>query len=165
MQPEQQNSTGTPNNTEMTTHQHAPALANEKQMRIENEPLSRDVTGWKWALTSIAILLSIFLYALDATIVAAIQPIIVTDFAAVDKLAWLSVALLLAATATNMVWGHIYTQFNFKWLYIGNAFLFEVGSAICGVSCSGLYVGVGSLIAVTTPMVERPLYVSATGIT
>lgn len=139
------------------------------------------MTGWKWALASIAILSSIFLYALDATIVAAVQPIIVTEFGAVDKLAWLSVAFLLSATATNMVWGRIYTQFNSKWLYLGNVFLFEVGSAICGaapnmnvmivgraicgVSGSGLYVGVMSLIAVTTTMAERPLYVSGTGIT
>ncbi|KAF2823433.1 putative MFS drug efflux transporter [Ophiobolus disseminans] len=174
-------STGTSNSTELSTRPDAAALANEKQTHVEIEPLPRDVTGWKWVLASIAILSSIFLYALDATVVAAVQPIIVTDFGAVDKLAWLSVAFLLAATATNMVWGRVYTQFNSKWLYLGNVFLFEVGSAICGaapnmnvmivgralcgVSGSGLYVGVMSLIAVTTTMAERPLYISATGIT
>lgn len=174
-------STGASNSTELSMRPDAAALDNEKQTPVEAEPFPRDVTGWKWTLASIAILSSIFLYALDATIVAAVQPIIVTDFGAVDKLAWLSVAFLLAATATNMVWGRVYTQFNSKWLYIGNVFLFEVGSAICGaapsmnvlivgraicgVSGSGLYVGVMSLIAVTTTMAERPLYISGTGLT
>lgn len=155
--------------------------ATEKATTAESQPQPRDVAGWKWAVVSIAILSSIFLYALDATIVAAVQPLIVADFHAVDKLAWLSVAFLLAATATNMVWGRVYTQFNSKWLYIVNVFLFEVGSAICGaapsmnvmilgraicgVSGSGLYVGVMSLIAITTNMAERPLYVSGTGVT
>jgi MFS family permease len=181
MQIEHQEPPSASPSTESSPHHGATAPANEKQMRVEDEPLRRDVTGWKWGLASVAILLSIFLYALDATIVAAIQPLIVTDFNAVEKLAWLSVAFLLAATATNMVWGRIYTQFNSKWLYIGNVFLFELGSAICGaapninvmilgraicgVSGSGLYVGVMSLIAVTTTMAERPLYISATGIT
>lgn len=128
-----------------------------------------------------AVLSSLFLYALDNTVVAAIQPIIVTEYKAVDRLPWLSVAFLLGATATNMVWGRIYSQFNSKWLYFFNVALFEVGSAICGasptmnglivgraicgVSGSGLYVGVMTLVAVTTTMAERPLYVSGTGVT
>jgi MFS family permease len=181
MQVEHLASVDASNRTELSNHSNATKSANEKQTHIKVEPLPRDITGWKWALASIAILSSIFLYALDATVVAAVQPLIITDFGAVDKLAWLSVAFLLAATATNMVWGRVYTQFNSKWLYLGNVFVFEVGSAICGaapnmnvmivgraicgVSGSGLYVGVMSLIAVTTTMAERPLYVSATGIT
>ncbi|KAL5120856.1 hypothetical protein ACEQ8H_001337 [Pleosporales sp. CAS-2024a] len=167
--------------TQLPTRGHASPNDDEKQAVIKPEPLPRDVSGWKWALASTAILSSIFLYALDATVVAAVQPLIVTEFDSVDKLAWLSVAFLLTATATNMLWGRIYTQFNSKWLYLGNVLLFEVGSAICGAapnidvmivgraicgaSGSGLYVGVMSLIAVTTTMAERPLYISGTGIT
>ncbi|KAF7554592.1 hypothetical protein G7Z17_g2759 [Cylindrodendrum hubeiense] len=167
--------------TEPWTGPDAPASSNEKQEQPEIEALPRDITGWKWSLAVAAVLSSIFLYALDNTIVAAVQPIIVTEFNSVDKLPWLSVAFLLGATATNMIWGRMYTQFNSKWLYVFNVGLFEVGSAICGaapsmdvlivgraicgVSGSGLYVGVMSLIAVTTTMAERPLYISATGLT
>ncbi|KAF2877954.1 major facilitator superfamily domain-containing protein [Massariosphaeria phaeospora] len=156
-------------------------MNNEKLEQPEVEPLPRDITGWRWALASTAILASCFLYALDITVVAAIQPIIVAEYDAVDQLAWLSVAVLLSSTATNMVWGRLYTQFNSKWLYLFNVFLFEVGSAICGaapnmevmiagraicgVSGAGLYVGVMSLIAVTTTIAERPLYISGTGVT
>lgn len=41
---------------------------------------------------------------------------------------------LLGATATNLVWGRIHGQFNAKYFYIFNVFLFEVGSAICGAA-------------------------------
>lgn len=80
-----------------------------------------------------------------------------------------------------MVWGRIYGQFNSKWFYIFNVVLFEVGSAlcgaapniealivgraICGIGGAGLYVGVMTLLAVTTTIPERPVYVSMTGFT
>jgi MFS family permease len=160
----------------------ATPTVNEKHNEVgpTDEP-PRRVTGLKWGLAMAAILSSIFLYALDNTVVAAVQPIIVSEFGSIDKLPWLSVAFLLGATATNMVWGRVYSQFSSKWFYVFNVALFEVGSAICGaapnidvlivgraicgVSGSGLYVGVMSLIAVTTTMAERPLYVSGTGLT
>ena len=94
----------------------------------------RDISGWKWALVVTAILSSIFLYALDATIVADIQPAIVAEFDGLEKLTWISVAFLLGASATNLLWGKIYSQMNAKWTYVFCVAAFEVGSAICGVS-------------------------------
>ncbi|TVY83737.1 Efflux pump DEP3, partial [Lachnellula suecica] len=153
----------------------------EKQGETNPEPSPRDIQGIKWGLVMTAILSSIFLYALDITIVADIQPIIIERFGEVEKLPWLSCAVLLGATATNLVWGKIYSQFNAKWFYLFNVFLFEAGSAICGAAPSmnamiigraicgiggaGLYVGVMTLIAFTTTMAERPLYIAATGLT
>jgi len=156
---------------------------NEKlEPRVEEEEESpRDIQGWRWALVVVAILSSTFLFALDNTIVADVQPVIVTHFGAVSKLSWLSVSFLMGAAATNLVWGKIYGQFNAKWTYIFCVFLFEAGSAvcgaapsmnalivgraICGVGGSGLYVGVMTLLAATTTMHERPMYVGGTGLT
>ncbi|KAH8430508.1 putative MFS drug efflux transporter [Aspergillus melleus] len=145
----------------------------------EPEAPPRDINGWKWYSTLAAILASTFLYALDATVVADLQPIIVQDLGGITKLSWLSVAFLLSATATNLAWGRIYGNFNAKWFYIFHVILFEVGSAICGaapsmnvmilgraiagVGGSGLYVGCMTLIAMTTTISERPVYVSCTG--
>lgn len=142
---------------------------------------AREIHGWKWVLVITAILSSIFLYALDATIVADIQPFIIQEFGGIEKLSWLSVAFLASASATNMVWGRIYGHFNVKWFYLFNVLLFELGSAlcgaapnldalivgraICGVGGAGLYVGVMSLLAMTTTIKERPVYNSMTGFT
>lgn len=156
------------------------ALGNA-QGATEMEVTPRNISGWKWYLTVVAILFSTFLYALDATVVADLQPVIVEEFGGIQDLSWLSVAFLLCATATNLAWGRIYGHFNAKWFYIFHVFIFEVGSAICGASPSmdvmllgraiagvggsGLYVGCMTLIATTTTLAERPLYVSCTGFT
>lgn len=108
----------------------------------DNAPLAgpeaplRDISGWKWYLTLASILASTFLYALDATVVADLQSVIVQDLGGITKLSWLSVAFLLSATATNLVWGRVYGHFNAKWFYIFHVTLFEIGSAICGAAPS-----------------------------
>ncbi|KAF7162848.1 hypothetical protein CNMCM5623_007970 [Aspergillus felis] len=156
---------------------------NEKQEAPGDEPEAppRDISGWKWWLVMASILSSIFFYALDNTVVADIQPVIIGDLGELEKLTWLSVAFLLGATATNLIWGKVYSQFNAKWTYILNVAVFEIGSAVCGaapsmnvmivgralcgVAGAGLYVGVMTLIAMTTSLPERPLYVGGTGLT
>lgn len=147
----------------------------------EPEAPPRDINGWKWYLTLVSILASTFLYALDATVVADLQPVIVQELGGIEKIPWLSVAFLLSATATNLVWGRMYGHFTAKWFYIFHVTIFEVGSAICGaapsiyvmilgraiagVGGSGLYVGCMTLIATTTTIAEGPIYISCTGLT
>ncbi|KAE9373047.1 MFS general substrate transporter [Stipitochalara longipes BDJ] len=153
----------------------------KQETETADEVPPRDITGWKWAVVVGAILSSTFLFALDNTIVADVQPVIVTHFHDVGKLSWLSVAFLIGAAATNLVWGKIFGQFNAKWTYILCVTMFEVGSAlcggaptinalivgraICGVGGSGMYVGVMTLLAATTTIHERPMYVGGTGLT
>ncbi|EHK98769.1 putative HC-toxin efflux carrier TOXA [Glarea lozoyensis 74030] len=147
---------------------------------VEEVP-PRDIKGIKWGIVVAAILSSTFLFALDNTIVAVIQPVVVTHFDSVGKLTWLSVSFLIGAASTNLIWGKIFGQFNAKWMYIFCVFLFELGSAvcgaaptmdaliigraICGVGGAGMYVGVMTLLSVTTTLHERPMYVGGTGLT
>lgn len=153
----------------------------KQQAEPAEEVPPRDITGWKWAIVVLAILSSTFLFALDNTIVADVQPVIVTHFNSVGKLSWLSVSFLIGAAATNLVWGKIFGHFNAKWMYIFCVALFEggsalcggapnidaliVGRALCGVGGSGMYVGVMTLLAATTTMHERPMYIGGTGLT
>lgn len=158
------------------------SLDNEKQqVETTEEVPPRTISGVRWVIVVLAILSSTFLFALDNTIVADIQPVIVTHFDAVGKLTWLSVAFLIGAASTNLIWGKIFGQFNAKWMYIFCVTLFELGSAvcgaapsidaliigraICGVGGSGMYVGVMTLLAATTTIHERPMYVGGTGLT
>ncbi|KAH8177214.1 major facilitator superfamily protein [Sarocladium implicatum] len=141
----------------------------------------REVTGWKWIVVVFAILSSTFLFALDNTVVADVQAHIVLRFDSVGDIAWLSVAFIMAAVATNSLFGQLYSVFMPKWLYILSVLIFEVGSALCGAApdmdvlivgralCGlggiGMYIGVMSLFASTTTIQERPIYVASIGLT
>lgn len=71
---------------------------------IQGEKPPRDVTGVAWFLVVLSILISTFLFALDNTIVADVQPAIVERFGAITKLPWLSASFFLAAAGTNLFW-------------------------------------------------------------
>ena len=151
----------------------------DQRLEPKDDAPPRDMPGWKWFIVVLAIYSSQFLFALDNTIVANVQPVIVAHFHSVQKLPWVSVAFLIGAAGTNLVWGKIFGQFNAKWTYILSVFVFEVGSAvcgaapnmnaliigraICGVSGSGMYVGLMTLLASTTTIQERPIYVGGAG--
>jgi hypothetical protein len=86
---------GIQNNSERTSISGNDDFVDEKQLPAAEEVSPRDVHGWKWTLVVISILSSIFLFSLDNTVVADIQPAIVETYGEVDKLPWLSVGFLL----------------------------------------------------------------------
>ncbi|KAL8805547.1 MAG: hypothetical protein Q9200_005387 [Gallowayella weberi] len=164
-----------------TSNGSDPALAEKDEGPAADQKPPRDVHGILWILVVLSVLSSTFLFALDNTIVADVQPAIVERFGSIDKLPWLSVAFLVAAAGTNLVWGKIYAQFDAKFLYLISVFFFEAGSAICGAAntmnalivgraiCgfggAGMYLGVMTLLSVTTTEHERPTYIGFTGVT
>lgn len=86
---------------------------NEKPQDVETSPQisssapvppPRNVTGVSWILVVISVLSSTFLFALDNTVTANIQPVIVTRFNAANLLPWISVAYLLGAASINLFW-------------------------------------------------------------
>ncbi|THV48720.1 hypothetical protein BGAL_0231g00030 [Botrytis galanthina] len=173
-----------PNQTGISSEMASISEIDQEKAQVkqtEDAPPVRDITGWRWALVVAAILSSSFLFALDNTIVAVVQADIVVTFNDVSKLSWLSVGFLIGAASTNLVWGKIFGQFNAKWTYIISIIIFEAGSALCGGApnmsalivgralCgfggSGAYVGVMTLLAASTTINERPLYIGGTGMT
>lgn len=63
----------------------------------------RDMGTFAWASVVISILASMFLFALDNTIVADIQPNIIKTLGNVDELPWISVGYALGAVALNLL--------------------------------------------------------------
>ncbi|ETN44952.1 uncharacterized protein HMPREF1541_09827 [Cyphellophora europaea CBS 101466] len=142
---------------------------------------TRPVKGPLWVLVVISILSSTFLFSLDNTIVAVIQPAIVQRFNAFEKLPWIAVGFVLGGCSMNLVYGKLYSLFDGKILYIVCVSLFEIGSAmcgaapsmdilivgrtICGVGGAGMYMGVMSLLSAFTTEQERPTYIGLTGLT
>lgn len=128
----------------------------------------------------IATVISVFLYALDNTVVADIVPAMVNEFDSVSQLPWLSVGFALGGIALAMPFGKLYGLFDAKWLYIASVVLFMAASALCGgapnmqaevvgrvlagVGGNGMYLGVLTILSVNTSDHERPVYLSLVGV-
>jgi len=168
------------NASDNSTHTHEKSEKPTSQDNTPDKP-PRDISGAKWAVVVVAILSSTFLFALDNTVVADVQPQIVLQFNSVSQISWVAVAFIMAAVSTNLFFGQLYSQVPAKWLYISSTTLFEVGSALCGAAPNmsalivgralaglggiGMYLGVLSLLHHTTTIQERPLYVAGVGLT
>lgn len=157
------------------------ALSSPRGSDADNtkDPTPRTIRGWKWTLAMTTILSTTFLFALDNTIVADIQPSIINQFNDVERLPWFGVGFGLGSTAV-LPWGKAYGIYSVKWLFISTVILFEVGSAICGaapnvnaliigrvlagVGGSGMYSGCLTYISVTTSNMERPLYMAGVAV-
>ncbi|KAF2138174.1 uncharacterized protein K452DRAFT_277993 [Aplosporella prunicola CBS 121167] len=140
----------------------------------------RKIQGFSWFLVVVSILSSIFLYALDNTIVADIIPAIVKDFSSIKDLGWLSVGFNIGGVAVIMPIGKLYGMFDVKWLYIISMVIFLAASALCGGAPNmnaeivgrvfagaggiGLYIGVMILLSTNTTEQERPAYLSLVGL-
>jgi EmrB/QacA subfamily drug resistance transporter len=83
-----------------------------------------------------ALLLGMFLAALDQTIVSTALPTIVADLHGASHLAWVVVAYLLAATVSTPLWGKLGDQYGRKFFFQAAIVIFLCGSALSGLSSS-----------------------------
>jgi EmrB/QacA subfamily drug resistance transporter len=81
-----------------------------------------------------AILLALFLSALDQTIVGTALPRIVTDLSGTELYTWVVTIYLLAATITGPIYGKLSDQFGRRPLLIVGICLFLLGSFLSGLS-------------------------------
>ena len=79
--------------------------SNEKGLKAA--PTGRQIHGLSWALVVGSILTSTFLFGLDNTIVADVQPAIVGKFNSISRLPWLSIAFMIGAASTTLFWSVI----------------------------------------------------------
>ena len=81
-----------------------------------------------------AVLLSLFLAALDQTIVATALPAIVRDFNGIDLVSWVSTGYLLASTAMVPIYGKLSDLYGRKLILLWGIVVFLLGSALCGIA-------------------------------
>ncbi|KAI9046258.1 uncharacterized protein KD926_004096 [Aspergillus affinis] len=150
-------------------------------MKTIEKPQSRQLKSISWLLLVSSLLAALFLFALDNTIVANVQPSIIDTLGHIEKLPWISVSFSLGAVATNLPWGQLYSHFNNKLLFIGGVVIFEVGSAvcgaaptldaliigraICGIGGMSIYLGTINMVSTLTTETERPIYLGLVGLT
>src|ERR1035438_8129100 len=83
-----------------------------------------------------ALMLGMFLAALDQTIVSTALPTIVADLHGASHLSWIVVAYLLTATVSTPLWGKLGDQYGRKFFFQAAIVIFLCGSMLSGLSQS-----------------------------
>ncbi|KAJ5293876.1 hypothetical protein N7508_008697 [Penicillium antarcticum] len=104
-------------------------------------------TGVKLALIALALCLSVFLVALDNSIIATAIPKITDKFHSLEDVGWYGSAYLLTTASLQLLFGKFYSFFSIKWVYLIAIGIFELGSLICGVANSSLTLIIGRAVA------------------
>lgn len=117
--------------------------------------------------------LSVFLVALDQTIIAPALGAITAQFSSVRDIGWYGSAYLVTTTALQPLYGKLYAAFPVKAVYLLAILVFEAGSLVCaaapsstafivgravaGMGTAGLFSGSIVVMAYTLPLGKRPL--------
>jgi EmrB/QacA subfamily drug resistance transporter len=84
----------------------------------------------------LGVLLTMFLAALDQTIVAPALPTIARDLHGFDSVSWVVTAYLLSATATTPILGKLSDLYGRRTLMLGSTGVFILGSIACALAPS-----------------------------
>jgi MFS family permease len=138
-------------------------------------------SGLKLFLVTTALILSIFLGALDSTILATAIPSITATFQSLDQVGWYGSSYYITNAATTSSWGKAYKYFSLKPTFLTAIAIFEVGNlisgaarnsatlilgrAVAGAGGGGIFSGAFIIIAFTARPRMRPAYTGVLGVT
>lgn len=118
--------------------------------------------------------LSLFIVALDRTIVTTAIPRITDEFNSLGDIGWYGSAYMLTGATSQLIFGRIYKFYNMKWVFLTTMVIFEVGSVVCGAAPSsnafiagraiagfasaGIFSGCMLIIIPLVPLHKRPMF-------
>ncbi|KAJ2104507.1 hypothetical protein GGI09_000009 [Coemansia sp. S100] len=108
------------------------------------EPL---IKGKQMLGVMIALALSMFLAALDNTIVSTMLPSIARDFDALSQITWIVSSYIVSSTALQPVYGKLCHIYGHQYVMLFAHAFFAAGSIICGASTSAHMLIAGRTIA------------------
>ncbi|KAK5704814.1 hypothetical protein LTR17_021578 [Elasticomyces elasticus] len=118
----------------------------EHDQQVTDTPISYP-SGSKLVLILTATALSIFLVALDTTIVATAIPQITDDFGSLDDVGWYGSGFFMTTAAFQSLWGKAYKYFSIKLVYLLAIVIFEIGSLVCALAPNSAALIIGRAIA------------------
>src|SRR3954464_7787506 len=137
------------------------------------------LTGRRLVPIFAALMLGMFLAALDQTIVSTALPTIVGELGGLQHLSWVVTSYLLASTASTPLYGKLGDMYGRKPVFLAAILIFLAGSllsglsqtmgqligfrAIQGVGAGGLMVGAQAFIADIVPPRDRGRYMGLIG--
>ncbi|KAJ1647883.1 hypothetical protein LPJ64_000768 [Coemansia asiatica] len=146
----------------------------DKKVRDNEQPLVR---GKQMLGIMVALALSMFLAALDNTIVSTMLPKITEKFEALKLMTWIASSYIISSTALQPMYGKLCNIFGHQYVLLVAHMFFLVGSIICGASNSARMLiagraiaGIGGsglmslcfvVIGDIVPTAKSPMYISA----
>ncbi|KAH8819204.1 putative MFS multidrug transporter [Xylogone sp. PMI_703] len=142
---------------------------------MENADDEDEFPGWrKLVFILTALYLSMFIVALDRTIIGTAIPRITDEFHSIGDVGWYASAYILTTSAFQLIYGRIFTFYSPKWVLLIAIGIFEVGSAVCGAAPSskafivgravaglggaGIFCGVIIIMVISIPLRKRPMF-------
>jgi EmrB/QacA subfamily drug resistance transporter len=137
------------------------------------------LTGAALRTVFVALMLGMFLAALDQTIVSVALPTIVGDLGGLNHLSWVVTSYLLASTISTPIYGKLGDMYGRKPVFLVAILIFLAGSMLAGLSqdmaeligfralqgigAGGLMVGAQAIIADIVPPRDRGRYMGLIG--
>ncbi|KAI0842127.1 efflux pump antibiotic resistance protein [Hypoxylon sp. FL0890] len=103
--------------------------------------------GFRLFVIVAALFVSMFLLALDLTILATAIPKITDEFHRLDHISWYGSAFFLTLGGFQSAWGRLYKYFPLKTSFICAILVFELGSLISGVAPNSTALIIGRAIS------------------
>ncbi|KEY70991.1 hypothetical protein S7711_00828 [Stachybotrys chartarum IBT 7711] len=143
-----------------------PALHNQSNENYKPRTL-------KFWLIIISTFASLFLVALDRTILATAIPSITDEYGSLGDIGWYGSAYMLTTAAFQLLFGRIYRFYDLRWTFLICILVFEVGStvsgvapsspvfilgrAVAGVGAAGIMTGTMMILISMVPLHKRPM--------
>ncbi|GFF62110.1 putative HC-toxin efflux carrier TOXA [Aspergillus lentulus] len=143
-----------------------------KRATSDQDDTYQEQSTTKVVLLLVSIMMTMFLVALDRTIISTAIPQITNEFDSLSDVGWYGSAYLLTCCAFQLLFGKIYTFYPVKTVMLGSILLFEVGSVVCGaapnstafiigralagVAAAGIFAGSVVCIVYAVPLEKRP---------
>lgn len=137
--------------------------------------------GIRLVLITVGLILSIFIAALDSTIIATAIPSITTQFGSILNIAWYGSSYSITNAAFQSPWGKAYQYFPLRTAFLCAILVFELGNVICasaptsevlifgrvvaGMGGGGVMTGAFIIIALTAGPKYRAAYMGVLGVT
>src|SRR5713101_8451518 len=99
-------------------------------------PVVTDVDEARKRRALFGVLLSIFLGAMESTVVATAMPKVVGSLGGIEMYSWVFSGFLLTSTVTMPLWGRLSDLFGRRSTFLTGLVIFLVGSALSGLSRS-----------------------------
>jgi MFS family permease len=127
---------------------YQPSVVNDQETPTSDDtPVEEYATGKRLIPIIVALVCSVFLVALDMTIVGTAIPKITDEFDGLNMVSWYGSVYFATFGGFQPASGKFFKYFPLKGSYLGSIFVFVIGSLICAVSQNSVTFVVGRAFA------------------